>query len=176
MGWYGSGRCFLHSHYTTGISLFAVCQFFAVSWRTAKRHFAVCLQKTDGKELTDGKDASCHQPIICCLPADGKESLPCAGGWQRGGAISFFAGTKKIVDPHLLSLSPLSPHGPHLLSLSPLSLPLVSPSPSREHLRRPISASSDGIRRRPAHPRDPLAPLLHPLRPDLTRASSSDHV
>ena len=153
MGWYGSGRCFLHSHYTTGISLFAVCQFFAVSWRTAKRHFAVCLQKTDGKELTDGKDASCHQPIICRLPADGKESLPCAGGRQRGGAISFFAGTKKIVDPHLLSLSPLSPHGPHLLSLSPLSL-----SPARLSLslaRAPTAVDFGELRRDSTPPSTP---------------------
>ena len=49
------------------------------------------------------------------------------------------------------------------LSAPPLSLPLVSPSPSREKLRRPIPASSGGIRRRPPHSREPPdpAPLRH---------------
>ena len=62
---------------TTGISLFAVCQFFAVCWLTAKKVFVVRLRKTDGKELADGKEGLCH-PL-----ADGKESLPSASRRQR---------------------------------------------------------------------------------------------
>ena len=57
---------------TTGNRKFAISQIFAVCQRMAKNVFAICLQKTDGKELTDGKDPGCHQPILCHLPADGK--------------------------------------------------------------------------------------------------------
>ena len=57
----------------TGICLFAMCLFFAVCWQAAKKVFAVSLQNTDGKELADGKECLCHQPILCRLLADGKE-------------------------------------------------------------------------------------------------------
>ena len=39
----------------------------------AKRLFAVCLVKADGKEPADGKEGLCHLPDLCRLLADGKE-------------------------------------------------------------------------------------------------------
>ena len=32
----------------------------------------------EGKETADGKECLCHQPFLCRLLADGKESLPSA--------------------------------------------------------------------------------------------------
>ena len=55
------------------------------------------------------------------------------------------------------------------------SVPLPRDSPHRRHLRRSILAEFGGRRQRPAHPRDPLGPLLHLLWPDSTGASSCDH-
>jgi hypothetical protein len=40
---------------TTGNKEFAISQIFAVCQRMAKNIFAIRLQKTDGKELTDDK-------------------------------------------------------------------------------------------------------------------------
>ncbi|XBI91387.1 hypothetical protein VPH35_028717 [Triticum aestivum] len=101
-------------------------------------------------------------PPICRLLADGKE-----------GGYLFFAGKKNPLPPPPLSLSPLSPP----LSLRPtplsLSLPLVSPSPSREQLRRPNPASSGGIRRRLPHSRAPPDPAS--LDPAPMRRLASAH-
>ena len=116
--------------------IFAICQ------RTAKRCHRMPIYCNGPTPLF----AICWRTakILCHLLADGKE-----------GAIFFLRVKKPLLDllyPYPLSLRP-----------TPLSLPLVSPSPSREKLRRPIPASSGGIRRRPPHSREPPdpAPLRH---------------
>ena len=58
--------------FTTGNWEFAISQLFAICQLMAKNVFAICLQKTYGKELTDGKEHGCHQPILCHLLVDGK--------------------------------------------------------------------------------------------------------